>query len=137
VFIDGLRSCAVDPAASFGAVLGVFWQRWDDLGEARDPFKLPPMLGSDLVDAMALVGVSEPDKALEEMQDRCLISKVQEGEFRLVYPHMVEQYASLVNPKYGMTLKEMYNLLPNTGCRGEEEELYVLRHVAEERGQTW
>jgi hypothetical protein len=115
-------------------VLGVFWQRWDALGEARDPFKLPPVLGRDLVDAMARVGVPQPHQALEEMQDRCLIYKVKEGEFRLVYPHMVEQYASVVSPTYGLSLKEMHNLLPNVGRRGEAEELDVLRHVAEKHG---
>jgi hypothetical protein len=129
-----LCTSLVDPTDSFSAVLGVFWQRWDALGAARDPFKLPPMLGSDLVDAMARVGVPKPDQALEEMQDRCLIYKVKEGEFRLVYPHMVEQYASVVSPKYGLSLKEMHNLLPNVGRRGEAEELDVLRHVAEQHG---
>ena len=113
-------------------MIGVFWQGWDALGGARDPFNLYPMLGNDLLDAMERVGVRRPDQALEEMQHRGLIYAVKEGEFRLVYPRMVEQYASAVSPEDGLTLKEINALLPNSGRRCEMEKLDVLRHVAEE-----
>lgn len=132
----GLCWCAGVSTDPFSVVLGVLWKHWSTLGKTRDPFQLPPLRRRDLVTAMTRAGLANPDQALAELQDRCLIYQAKKHAYRLVYSHMLEQYDRLVDnqKKNTLTLQQIYNLLPDTGRRNEAEELDVLRYVAEQHG---